>query len=89
MVVFYGFVGIIVVAGILSSFSKPFKRFISYWIQVKVGRWVVNTSLGEIFFILSCIGMASWWFWWWFSGYGRIAQITDTLERLARVFGHI
>lgn len=87
--VFYGFVGSIILVGFAAAFSRRVHRFVSFWFHFKIGKFVIDTSVGELLFVLSCIGVGIWWFWWWYSGYGRIAQITDTLERLARVLGHM
>eukprot|EP00026_Physarum_polycephalum_P001242 Phypoly_transcript_01243.p1 GENE.Phypoly_transcript_01243~~Phypoly_transcript_01243.p1 ORF type:complete len:1110 (+),score=123.04 Phypoly_transcript_01243:179-3508(+) len=89
VVVFYGFVLAVVTVGILASMSRDVRRALGYWVRVRIGSTFVDTSFGEICF-LGLVGiLAVWWFWWWYWGYSRIAQMPTTLERLARVFGHM
>lgn len=89
VVVFYGFIGALIVVAVGASVSRPLRRFVGYWIRVRFGKLIVSTSIGEIGFILMVAGLAGWWFWWWFWGYSRIAQIATFTERLARAFGHM
>lgn len=98
VVVYYGYiaalVGCVMIGGILNSWRRK-KVVHRVWIRIPLphipflGKVTVDTSVAEIAFLSSIVALAAWWFWWWFSGYGRIAHIVDTLERLARVMGHM
>eukprot|EP01113_Clastostelium_recurvatum_P041980 TRINITY_DN675_c0_g1_i2.p1 TRINITY_DN675_c0_g1~~TRINITY_DN675_c0_g1_i2.p1 ORF type:complete len:846 (+),score=186.92 TRINITY_DN675_c0_g1_i2:48-2540(+) len=55
----------------------------------KISSFSITIGYGEMTFWLCAVGLAIWWFWFWFAGYGRIAEMPRTWERLARVMGHM
>lgn len=79
VVVFYGFVAGLVGVALLAAISKKnggrngLAKILDHWVRLSIpsslGKLTVDTSVGEIAFLLSVVALAGWWFWWWYSGY--------------------
>ena len=74
VVVFYLFIGLLIFVCALAAVVGKIYKFLHYWIRIKIWKFELNTSVGEISLAILFGGLTIWWVWYWGFKYPRFTQ---------------